>query len=340
MDRPIIQLLKGHLVISIITVLIVIGVIAYVLASNFIHAAPTWTMVDCNAGGATQDCHILTDGEDIIIVDTGTVEATREYFIPYLKKLGVTEVDHFFVSHPHDNHVGGLIDIIRSGVRINNIYFNDPVSGHNDFAYSEAWWSAIKSEALSLGAKLHPVNKGDIIKTANTKMVILEAPKTRQVEINDYSIIMRWEAGGYSTLFSGDLSVNLGKKLAGNPIFSADFYKAPHHGVTPIAPNNFSDTVNPVLTLVPQPKKLERHARGLPFFYWAKNKWQSQGMIRCTNGLNGHVKIVYQKINVLIQPQHEYGSCIKQTLYVNAKSLVNQPPVKNAFVIPLIEMLL
>ena len=316
-----------------------IAAIAYFLLNGISHAAPVWTMVDCNAGGSTQDCHVLTDGNEVSIVDTGTVEATKRYFIPYLKKAGIKKVKNFYVSHPHDNHVGGLIDIMDSGVEIQNIYFNDPVHGHNDFAYHQEWWDAMKADAVTRGAKLHQVKKGDVIKTKNTRMLILEAPKSRQAEVNDYSVIMRWEAGGYSTLFTGDLSVELGNRLAGNPVFEADFYKAPHHGVTPIAPDAFSNTVNPVLAMVPQPKILERHPRGLPFFYWARSKLSAKGMITCTNGNNGHVSLIFEQTSVSVRPERNHGSCVTTRLYLTPKKLTKMP-VNGLAMAPILNLLL
>ena len=97
--------------------------------------ASIWTMVDCNAGGTTQDCHVLQDNGETAIVDTGTIDATEQYFIPYLKRNNILEVDHFIVSHPHNNHVGGLLNIMRSGISVKNIYYNPPFEGQSDFAY-------------------------------------------------------------------------------------------------------------------------------------------------------------------------------------------------------------
>ncbi len=272
----------------------------------------TWTMVDCNIGRVTQDCHLLQEGGITAIVDTGTIEATEKYFIPYLKQNNINEVEHFIVSHPHNNHVGGLLEIMKSGVSIENIYFNMPFNEHSDFAYNPTDFRSMLDEATKLGAKLHSVKKGDTIHLGDSIISILEAPKTRQNEINDYSIIMRWQAGGYTTLFAGDLSVNLGSKLSGDPIFSADFYKAPHHGVTPIAPTSFSETVNPILTMIPGPINLWDHPRGREFRKWTISRARDNNMITCTNGLNGHVAIVMSNVFFEIKPQREANGCQTQ----------------------------
>lgn len=275
-----------------------------------------WTMVDCNAGGSTQDCHLLREGGVTAIVDTGTEEATEKYFIPYLKRNNILKVEHFIVSHPHDNHVGGLLNIMRSGIVVKNIYFSMPVEGHFDFAYDPPEFRRMLLDASKLGAKIHSVRKGDVIRLGDSIINILEAPKTRQNEINDYSIIMRWQAGGYTTLFTGDLSEQLGARLAGDPIFSADFYKAPHHGVTPIAPVVFSDTVSPILTMIPGPLNLWRHPRSNEFKTWTEAKSRESNMITCTNGLNGHVSIVLSNTFYEINPEREANGCNRQKNYI------------------------
>jgi len=321
------------------TVGLIVFAVTYILFSDKGYAAPVWTMVDCNAGGSTQDCHVLIDSGEVTIVDTGTVEATKKYFIPYLKREGIREVKNFVVSHPHTNHVGGLINIIQSGITIQNIYINRPVMGHEDFDYKESEFEQMLVQAQKLNAVIKDVKKGDVIKLPTSRIVILESPKILQAEINDYSIIMRWEVRGYSTLFTGDLSQNLGSKLVGNKVFSADFYKAPHHGVKPIAPNEFSDTVNPVLTMVPQPQQLQKHPRGLLFYWWVKQQAKNTGMITCTNGNNGSVSLYFERDHVRLEPEREHAMCHNRTLHFKGRTLT---PVgaKPAAIVPVTSLVL
>lgn len=302
---------------NILSALLALTLSFEILAAN----TALWTMVDCNAGRVTQDCHILQEGGITAIIDTGTVEATERYFIPYLKQNKIDKVEHFIVSHPHNNHVGGLLSIMRAKVSIENIYFNTPVEGHSDFAYDPLEFQALLDEASRLGAKLHSVDKGDVIRLGDSIIEVLQSPKTRQAEINDYSIIMRWRASGYTTLFSGDLSINLGSKLSGDNIFSADFYKAPHHGVTPIAPTSFSDTVNPILTMVPGPINLWNHPRGREFREWTILRKRENNMITCTNGLNGHVSLFLSNTFFEIRPQREANGCKAQTISVKGRNV-------------------
>lgn len=303
-------------------------------------SSPSWTMVDCNAGGSTQDCHVLIDSGVVAIVDTGTVDATKRYFIPYLIENQLNEIDHFFVSHPHDNHVGGLIDIIRAGINIKNIYINRPPEGSRDFAYDPDLFDSMLIEAAELGATTHNINDGDTIELGKGRIVVLNSPQSQQAEINDYSIIMRWEAGGYSTLFTGDLSIGLGAALVGNPLYSADFYKAPHHGVTPIAPDSFSDTVNPFINLIPTPRVLLQHPRGRQYREWYTRKRTETGMITCSNGENGHVTLTLQNPNVTLTPERPTSSfgCENTSLIVKPKIITPFRPPFN--ITPVIDQLL
>lgn len=89
------------------------------------------------------DCEILRcpDGRTVMI-DAGDdrFNVTANAIIPYLKKAGITKLDHVVLSHPHRDHFGGMIDLVGR-VPIGEIlysedFFNngDPESGSGDAA--------------------------------------------------------------------------------------------------------------------------------------------------------------------------------------------------------------
>ena len=123
--------------------------------------------------------------------------------------------------------------------------------------------------------------------------------------MNDYSLIMQWDAGEFRTLFTGDLNAPLGNELAKHKHFKADILKVPHHGVTSIAPNSFFETVNPSLNMFPSTRTLWNHPRGQRVKGWTLNS----DIYYCNNGLNGNVILSIQNDSITGEIEQETNKC-------------------------------
>jgi len=313
---------------EIVVALVGIAAVLAVAASFYLikkkESLPVWHMVNCNTGGQQADCHVLKDQDTVILVDAGTEATAREHLLPFLSKGNIKAIEHFFISHPHTDHYEGLQALIDANIKIDNIYINRPPAGVSDFAYIPEQFEALLAKAVVLGSEVYNVQRGDSFEFPTTKMIVLEAKKELQRGgVNDYSIIMRWEAGGYSSLFTGDLNWPLGRKLVGDPVFKADFYKVPHHGVTGIAPDAFSDMVDPFLALVPAPLVLWNHPRGQQFKTWATKRYEREEMMTCVNGFNGTVSLFFEEESVFVKPEVDALFCQAKRLYVKPKKMVD-----------------
>ncbi len=70
------------------------------------------------------------------------------------------------------------------------------------------------------------------------------------IDVNDLSLVMRWEIGNFRVLFTGDLNQKVGSLLSNDQRMKSDFMKMPHHGASSLALTVF-DTVDPNFVLVP-----------------------------------------------------------------------------------------
>jgi len=104
----------------------------------------------------------------------------------------------------------------------------------------------------------------------------------------------------------------------------ADFYKAPHHSVTGIAPIAFSETVNPRIMMLPQTLALWRHPRGELYNRWAHARHANEGMMSCSNGLNGTIRLTFNKVNVLVNPERSTELCQSQRLVFESALITSQ----------------
>ena len=68
-----------------------------------------------NVGNA--DCFLViqyqTGGTKIVYLIDGGKKSDAEIIIDRVKGLGITHIDYVINTHPHDDHAGGLVDIIQ-----------------------------------------------------------------------------------------------------------------------------------------------------------------------------------------------------------------------------------
>jgi competence protein ComEC len=67
------------------------------------------TFLDVGQGDAA---HILLPEGRSILVDGGPAGAGRRVVAPYLRHRGVSRLDIIFASHLHDDHIGGLVELL------------------------------------------------------------------------------------------------------------------------------------------------------------------------------------------------------------------------------------
>ena len=88
-------------------------IFAFLLLALPVHAdSPTMsiTFIDVGQGGAAW-IHLPT-GDDMLI--DGGKESYGPEVISYLTSHNVTDIDYMILSHPHADHVGGLVTVLQT----------------------------------------------------------------------------------------------------------------------------------------------------------------------------------------------------------------------------------
>jgi len=74
------------------------------------------------------------DGAATYVLIDGGNKGHADEVIAFLKARGVGRLDHLLCSHPHDDHAGGLVELIKSGeIQIGQAWVHDP-EAHVDMA--------------------------------------------------------------------------------------------------------------------------------------------------------------------------------------------------------------
>ncbi|MEM1551915.1 MAG: MBL fold metallo-hydrolase [Candidatus Bathyarchaeia archaeon] len=66
---------------------------------------------------------IETDGHDVLI--DGGSRSAGSMLMGYLSDLGVSEIAYVVATHPHEDHIGGLISVLESSISVSVVLYNN-----------------------------------------------------------------------------------------------------------------------------------------------------------------------------------------------------------------------
>ena len=264
-----------------------------------------YTMLNVCSEGQQGDAHVMKflNGE-VYVIDAGIAGPIGgERLVAHFKKEKINKIDKLFISHAHIDHYGGVIDLLKSPIKIQEVYLNVP---DKEVCDQEQPWGCNYQHYLYFidaikrkGIAVIPVRRGDIFQpSASVELKVLfthngiDSPIGR-TDINDTSDIMKLTTGNQSILFAGDLNQVVGDFLVkeiGDQL-RANILKVPHHGTEGVARNIFFDAVSPEVALIPSPASLwqsERSQRIRKYF-------QDKHTPVYVSGVHGDVTILLWK---------------------------------------------
>lgn len=254
------------------------------------------TFLDVGQG----DCALAetADGGTVLIDGGGTrdnrFDIGRRVVVPYLRDRGIRALDLVVLSHPHPDHMNGLLSVLRD-VPVREIWW----SGHDEQLEG---FSELRAIAKHRGTPLRIVSAGDQGTAGSVVIEALHPPRNfRRTEgrkayaaENDRSLVVRLRSSGSSFLFTGDLHREGEADLLESGIdIRADVIKAPHHGSRTSSSGALIQSVRPRIAVIsvgdgnlyrhPAGEVIERYENaGAPVFRTDRN-----GAIIVTSGRSG-----------------------------------------------------
>lgn len=186
------------------------------------------------------DSILIKQDDKSVVIDAGNNE-DGEYIVDFLKKdIGLDNIDLLVGTHPHEDHIGGLDNIIES-FDIENIYMPDAISTSKTF---EEVIDAIekKNYSITIPKINSEVKLGDML--FNVLYVGNE-----EDDLNNTSIVLRLDFGNTSYLFTGDATSEVEELILDKNI-SVDVLKVGHHGSRYSTTNEFLNKVNPKYAII------------------------------------------------------------------------------------------
>lgn len=184
------------------------------------------------------DSILVRNQDKVMIIDAGTNEA-GETVVNYLKNLGITKIDYLIGTHPHEDHIGGLDDVINN-FDIGQIYMPKIETTTKTF---EDVLDAIENKNLTITAP----NKGDKIELGQAVGEFMTEPILDKDNLNVSSLVLRLEFGNTSYLFMGDAEEENEETIHWP---KTDVLKVGHHGSSTSSSESFLEQVQPQYAVI------------------------------------------------------------------------------------------
>lgn len=179
----------------------------------------------------------LTDKGKVIVFDGGPYQENH-YLRGFLAALG-NEVEAWFISHPHDDHMGALTRILQDpqGLKINKIY-------HSRFSpellaleqpygqYAQEFYDLLDTCGAEI-IDLREPGLTDHIDGFNFKILGVTNEEFHENPFNNSSTIIRVWDDNKSLVFLGDAGIECGDKVLNGPFgkdLDCDYLQIAHHG--------------------------------------------------------------------------------------------------------------
>ena len=179
-----------------------------------------------------------------LLIDAGP-KSDKKKLLDYLSNLNLEKLDYVIATHPHEDHIGNMADVIDD---YNVLAFYAPKVQSTTKTF-EQMVESLKSKNL----KINVIKKGtDSINLGeNTKVTVFSPTKDYYEDLNNYSPVIKIEYGKTSFLFTGDAQKDVEKEiLATNEDISADILKVGHHGSSTSTTKDFLNKVNPSIGVI------------------------------------------------------------------------------------------
>lgn len=187
--------------------------------------------------GQADSILVMADGQTMLI-DAGNSE-DGPLLVGYIQGLGITKIDYLVGTHPHEDHIGGLDDIINN-FEIGKIYMPDATTTTATF---QSVLEAISSKGLSITR----CEIGSTFGLGDGVCTIMSVENEEQSNLNLNSIVIHLAYGEKTFLFMGDAEKEIEEKISWPKV---DVLKVAHHGSDTSSTEKFINAVKPETAII------------------------------------------------------------------------------------------
>lgn len=193
------------------------------------------------------DSMLLTLGEHSMLIDAGT-DTQAKTVMETVKSAGLDAVEYVLNTHPHGDHLGGVIPLLNGGLGIGKfitLFPHDYVERITAFDYQGETIRALEKA----GIPVMDMKAGDRIPFGEAELTLMRIPDgdiNPTTTCNEMSAMLMVRYGECSLLLTADVEPTQHSQVRLAELYDlkADILKFPHHGMSLMAPE-FSGETDP-----------------------------------------------------------------------------------------------
>lgn len=182
----------------------------------------------------------LGNGQTMLI-DAGESH-NASTIIQYIRDLQYSDIDYVVATHPHDDHIGGMAEVLES-FEIGKMYM--PKQTHTISAF-ENMLDVMERKNIDAYTAKSDVN---ILTSGIIEIDILAPFADSYSNLNNSSAVVRIKYGDTIMLFTGDAEQEIEMQLLDSGI-DADVLKVGHHGAGSSSATSFIKAVSPEVAVI------------------------------------------------------------------------------------------
>ena len=185
------------------------------------------------------DSILFIQGDEVMLVDAGT-RGTGDEVVKFLQEKEIDEIDILIGTHPHEDHMGGMMDILEN-FEIGTFYF--PKRSDVTTKYYIEILEYVVDNKIACG----DAEAADILSfgEATIQFITSTAPKEDK-DLNNCSIVIRVSFGAIDFFLGGDIEKEVEREILASGLeIESEIYKASHHGSDTSNTRDFVEKVNP-----------------------------------------------------------------------------------------------
>lgn len=246
------------------------------------------------------DCMVMrNENGHCYMVDGGSSSKSKvgKYqMLPFLESQGIGELEAVFLTHPDEDHISGVIELMEQsgyGVKIKSLILPDVSQEMKDEELFE-----LRKSAAEHGVLVYYIGRGDVLQDGKLKFTCLGPEKGFATDkVNEISTVLYTEYEEFKMLLTGDVVGEAEKELL-SELESREtltVLKVAHHGSKHSTPPELLQMTNPVYAIIsagkdnryghPHEELMERLKRQACHIYQtpesgAVTMWVRRGRIR------------------------------------------------------------
>ncbi|MFH1683870.1 MAG: DNA internalization-related competence protein ComEC/Rec2 [Candidatus Margulisiibacteriota bacterium] len=219
-----------------------------------------------------------------ILIDGAERKMGERVIVPFLQKKGVSRLDMVVLTHPHEDHVGGLPAVLEK-IEVDTVL--DPGFDYNSQTYKR-FLALIEKNKI----KYHLARAGQEVSLGEKIKGLVLYPSLPFVDenVNNSSVVLRIQYNKFSMVFTGDNEKEGEERILETfpaSSLASTVLKVGHHGSSTSTSIPFLDAVDPEVAVISCGKRNKfRHPHAETL-----KKLQSKGIKIFRTDKNGAVTI-------------------------------------------------